>query len=892
MGVHYLHRVFAPKSIAVIGATTRADSVGYRVFMNMIEAGFKGDLYPVNPNYPEIAGKPCYPSVKAIGKPVDVAVVVTPAKTVPGLIRECGEQGIRGAVVISAGFREVGAQGNRLEEEMVDAARRYGLRIIGPNCLGTMRPSIGLNATFSHNAALPGDLALVSQSGALCTSILDWALSNHVGFSVMVSMGGSADVDFGEVLDYLAVDPETKSILLYIEGIRNARRFMSGLRVAARMKPVVIVKAGRYAEGSRAAVSHTGSLVGADDVFDAALQRAGVVRVLTIAELFDAAHILSAGVRVKGNRLAVVTNAGGPGVMAADSAVEAGVSIPELDENTIKKLDKVLPPAWSRGNPVDLLGDAQPERYKDAILACQEGDQCDGVLAMFTPQAMSRPTEAAKQVIAAAKKGKKPTIACWMGEEQVREARSLFAKGRVPYFSTPEASVKAFSYLANYSRNQQLLRQVPSPFWDMAEPDVEGARLVIEGVLADGRKVLSITESKALLSAFRIPTMPSVEVRSANEALIAAQSLGYPVAMKINSPDITHKSDAGGVRLNIDNAQAVRTAYNEMIAAVQKARPKARIQGATIEKMLRKVNGRELLVGVLRDEVFGPVVSFGAGGTAVEVLRDRAVALPPLNEFIARDLIGQTRVSKLLGQFRNMPPVDVHAIEMVLLRISAMACELPYVREIDINPLIADEEDSIAVDARVVVDYHTPTYDPYGHMAVYPYPAHLTSGFQLPNGKDIVIRPIRPEDAEIEDMFVRSLSAESKYFRFMQSLQELTHEMLVRFTQIDYDREMAFIATTEIRGEEAEIAVGRYVTNPDGNSCEFALVVGDDWRRMGIGTRIMMALIEVAKSRGLRTMEGEILTENTKMISLARKLGFTIRPVPDDPSVQLAVKII
>ncbi len=892
MGVHYLHRVFAPKSVAVIGATTRPDSVGHRVFTNLLDAGFNGELVAVNPKYTEVGGKPCFPSVKAIGKPVDLVVVVTPAKTVPALIRECGESGVRGAVVISAGFRETGPQGVRLEDEMVEVARRYGIRIIGPNCLGTMRPSIGLNATFSHNAALPGDLALVSQSGALCTSILDWALSNHVGFSVMVSMGGSADVDFGEVLDYLAVDPETKSILLYVEGIRRARRFMGGLRVAARMKPVVVVKAGRHAEGSRAAVSHTGSLVGADDVFDAALQRAGVVRVLTIAELFDAAHILSAGIRVKGNRLAVVTNAGGPGVMAADCAVEAGVSIPELDEVTVKKLDKVLSPAWSRGNPVDILGDAQPERYKDAILACQEGTQFDGILAMFTPQAMSKPTEAAKQVIAAAKKGKKPTIACWMGEEQVLEARKLFAKGRVPYFLTPEASVNAFSYLARYHRNQHLLRQVPSPLVDTSEPDVEGARLIIEGVLADGRKVLSTAESKALLSAFRIPTMPSVEVHSANEALVAAQSLGYPVAMKIHSPDITHKSDAGGVRLNIDNAQSVRMAYLELITSVQKARPKARIHGVTIEKMLRKRNGREVIVGLLKDEVFGPTVSFGAGGTGVEVLRDRAVALPPLNEFIARDLIKRTRVAKMLDAFRNMPPVDVQAIETILLRISAMACELPYIREVDVNPLIADEEGAVAVDARVAVDYYPLTSDRYGHMAIHPYPSHLTSGFQLPNGRDIVIRPIRPEDAEIEETFVRNLSAESKYFRFMQSLQELTPEMLVRFTQIDYDREMAFLATTEITGKEAEIAVGRYVTNPDGKSAEFAIVVGDDWRRMGIGTRIMMALIEVAKLKGLLTMEGEILTENSKMLSLARKLGFVIRSMEDDPTVQLAVKIL
>ncbi|MEJ2721795.1 MAG: acetate--CoA ligase family protein, partial [bacterium] len=666
------------------------------------------------------------------------------------------------AVVISAGFREVGPKGVRLEEEMMDAARRYGIRIIGPNCLGTMRPSVGLNATFSHNAALPGNIALVSQSGALCTSVLDWALSEHVGFSSMVSMGGSADVDFGEVLDYLAADPETKSILLYIEGIRDARGFMCGLRVAARMKPVVVVKAGRHVEGSRAAVSHTGALVGSDDVFDAALRRAGVVRVLTIGELFDAAHILSAESRVKGNRLAVVTNAGGPGVMAADVAVEAGVKIADLDEKTINALDKVLPAAWSHGNPVDILGDAPPERYRDAILACQKSGEVDAVLAMLTPQAMTRPTDAAKQVVEAAKKASKPTITCWMGEDQVREARKIFSDNRIPYFSTPEASVRAFSYLANYHRNQKLLIQVPSPLSKWSKADVDGARLVIEGALAEGRRVLSTAESKALLAAFHIPTMPSVEVRSANEALIAAQTLGFPVAMKINSPDITHKSDVGGVKLSISNGRAVRTVYSDMVAAIHESNPNADIKGVTIEKMLRKPNGRELMVGVLRDEVFGPTISFGAGGTAVEVLKDRAVALPPLNEFIARNLINKTRVAKLLGAFRNLPPVDIKEIENILLRVSALVCELPHIQEFDINPLIADESGAVVVDARVVVDQYTPTSGRYDHMAIHPYPSNLVSEFQLPDGRNITIRPIRPEDAELVIEFDRKLSPQTK----------------------------------------------------------------------------------------------------------------------------------
>jgi len=892
MGPHYLSRIFAPESVAVIGATTRENSVGDRVFRNMLEAGYSGELYPVNPKYEEMRGKPCYPSIEAIGKPVDVVVVVTPAKSVPGVIQSAGEQGSKGAVVIPAGFREVGPEGARIEEQMLDYARRYNMRIVGPNCLGVMRPSVGFNATFSLNSALPGDLALVSQSGALCTSILDWATSNRVGFSAMISMGAAADIDFGEVLDYLAVDPETKSILVYIEGIRDARNFMSGLRVAARMKPVVVVKAGRHDEGSRAAMSHTGSIVGSDDVFDRALRRAGVVRVITIGELFAAAEILSSGYRVKGNNLAIVTNAGGPGVMAADCAVEWGVSVPDLNDEAMKKLSEILPPQWSHNNPVDILGDAAPELYGKAVSICHQSKEVDGVAVFLTPQAMSRPTEAAKYVIEAAKKSTKPTVTCWMGQDQVTEARRLFAENKVPTFQTPEAAVQAFSYLANHYRGQQLLKQVPPPMEERDEPDVSGARLVIEGAMAEGHKVLSTTESKALLSAFRIPTMRSMEVHSANEALVAAEMLGFPVAMKIASHQITHKSDVGGVRLNIESAQEVRSAYHQLVDAVQRRKPDAKILGVTIERMCRKPHGRELMVGVLRDAVFGPVVSFGAGGTAVEVLKDRSVAVPPLNEFIVKDIISQTRVAKLLGAFRNLPPVNMEAIESVLLQVSAMTCELPEIQELDINPLIVDEEGAIAVDARVIVDHTLPTLDRYDHMAIHPYPSHLVSRLQLHDGTNILIRPIRPEDAEIEETFIRNLSPQSKYFRFMHAMQELTHDMLVRFTQIDYDREMAFVATTEINGKEAEIGVGRYVSNPDGKSCEIALVVGDEWRGHGIGARILIELMEVAKLRGLKTMEGEVLTENSGMLRLAKKMGFSIRPLPDDPNTLFISKLL
>jgi acetyltransferase len=637
-------------------------------------------------------------------------------------------------------------------------------------------------------------------------------------------------------------------------------------------------------------VSHTGALVGADDVFDAALERAGIVRVMSIEQLFSAARILSSGASVRGGRLAVVTNAGGPGVLAADRAVEQQVDVVDLGEKTITGLNDILPAHWSHGNPVDILGDAPPDRYRQAVELCQADPDVDGVLAMYVPQAMSDATESARQVIAAGAKSRKPTLACWLGGQQVEAAHRLFAENRVPSFSTPEASVEAFSYLSAYDRNQKLLMQVPGPAAGRREPDVEGARLIIEGAIAEGRTVLSTTESKAVLTAFQIPTAPSLEATSANEALVAAESLGFPVAMKINSHDITHKSDVGGVRLNIDSPHAVRGVFRDLTESVAAARPEAKIRGVTVEPMSRRTHGRELLIGVVRDPVFGPTISFGAGGTAVEVLQDRAVALPPLNGMIIGDLIARTRVSGLLGQFRNMPAVDDDALAGALLGVSAMVCELPHIRELDINPLIADESGVLAVDARIVVGRADTGTEPYSHMAIHPYPTHMVDNWYLHDGTPMVIRPIRPEDARIEDDFVRNLSPRSKYFRFMRALHELTPEMLVRFTQIDYYREMAFIVTTEVAGEEAQVGVGRYVTNPDGSSCEFAVVVGDEWRRKGIGSRIMTSLMDVARSRGLRQMEGEILSENSDMLTLMKRLGFSLAPCEDDPTVQMAAR--
>jgi acetyltransferase len=633
MGTHFLDRLFAPEAIAVFGANERSDSVAGRVFDNLCKGGFGGPIYAVNPKYKQLFGKPCFRSIKAIGKPVDLAVIATPARTILKIIHDCGEQRVRAAIVISAGFNDSDEQGRALKKSLLDAARSYQIRILGPNCLGLIRPSSGMNATFSKSTAATGQLALISQSGALCTSILDWAGAQDIGFSAIISLGNAADIGFGDLLDYLAQDVETRSILLYVEGIRDARSFMSGLRIAARMKPVVLIKAGRHTEGSRAAITHTGAMIGADDVFDAALQRAGVVRAMTIEQLFSAAQLLSTRHRINGNRLAIITNGGGLGVMATDRAIDLGVTIATLSDDSIARLNNCLPAYWSCTNPIDLLGDADESRYQVAVNTCLEDPGVDGVLVMLSPQAMTNPMACAQAVIDVQNVNDKPVLACWMGEQQVDSANMLFAKHHLPCFPNPESSVEAFAYLATHYQNQQLLMQVPGPLVTRSEPDIDGARLIIKTVLAEHRSVLTITESKALLRGFSIPVSESIVCHSVEQALQAAESLDYPVAMKIDSKDITHKSDVGGVRLNIENADSLRSSFQNLLAEVRSNEPDAKINGVTVESMYLPSHGRELLIGVISDPVFGPAITFGAGGIQVEVLRDRAVAIPPPESF-------------------------------------------------------------------------------------------------------------------------------------------------------------------------------------------------------------------------------------------------------------------
>lgn len=617
MGPHFLDRLFCPKSIALFGASDRSNSVGALVYKNLLASGFQGQLYPINPKYKELKGNPCHADIKEITAPVDLVVIATPASTVPEIVHACGEHGVHAAIVLSAGFSKADGKGAVLERKVLEEARQYQLRLLGPNCLGLIRPRIGMNATFSKNAAMPGQMALVSQSGALCTAILDWAESRNIGFSAIASLGDAADVDFGDILDFLAQDSETKSILLYIEGIRDARRFMSGLRVAARMKPVIVIKAGRHSSGSKAALTHTGAMVGNDDVFDAALRRAGAVRAQSIAELFAAAELLSSPHRVNGKRLAIITNGGGPGVMATDRAADLGVELAQLTAKTKEVLERNLPAHWSHDNPVDILGDATDERYAAAVEACLKDPNVDGALVMLTPQAMTDPESCAKAVIKAHEKQDKPVLACWMGDHHARRANTLFTQHMIPNFTNPESSVEAFAFLANYYRNQQQLMQVPGSLGRRSKADIEGARLIIDSILAEQRDQLSPLEAKALLHAFDVPVTAGSNCHSANEALVAAENHGFPVVMKINSPQLSHKTDVGGVRLNISNAQAVRAAYYELIDEVSQKAPTARIEGVIVEPMCSSRHGRELLVGVTRDPVFGHVITFGAGGTAV-----------------------------------------------------------------------------------------------------------------------------------------------------------------------------------------------------------------------------------------------------------------------------------
>jgi acetyltransferase len=864
--------------VALVGATEREGALGSIVFRNLSAAGLRGELYAVNPKHRTVFGRPAFASLLRLPSTPELAVVVTPARTVPGIIEEAGRAGVKAAVVLSAGFAESGAAGLALQQQMLEKAKRYGVRILGPNCLGAMRTDVGLNASFARTAAQPGPLALVSQSGAICGAILDWA-QGSVGFTSVVSLGAAADVDFGEILDFLVADESTEAVLLYVEGIRDARGYLSALRAAARVKPVIALKVGRYAAGSKAVSSHTGALVGADAVFDAALRRAGTVRVKTYTHLFAAARILATRNRLQGERLAVLTNGGGPGVVAADSAAENGVPLAALSQETISGLESELPPHWSRGNPVDIIGDAPAERYAAATRALLADPGVDALLVMYSPVATTAPEAAAHAVAAAAQGSRKPVLAAWLGDINPNESRAYLESHGIPNFYTPENAVEAFSFLCAYQRNQAQLMEVPTAQApDDRPPGLAKAAALRDGALAEGRMVLTQQEARELLEAFHLPVPRSVMAPAKAAALAAAGDIGFPVALKIQSADITHKSDVGGVRLNLQNADMVSAAFDEMMRNVRALRPEARIEGVVVQPMLRFAHVREVLVGVATDTLFGPVISFGAGGVAVEAVRDTALALPPLNAALAHDLMKRTRVYRLLAGYRDVPAAELDALARILCGVSRMVCELPWLKEMDLNPVLAHPGGAVIADARVALEDPAQRKLPaagrrYAHMAIHPYPVGLEGELTLKDSSQVRARPIRPEDAELELRFFKRLSERSRYHRFMQHLPELPPRMLARFTQLDYDRELALVALDPRDGEF--IAVGRYAPNADGTSAEFALTVADAWQGKGLGSALLNRLCQTAREAGYRALYGYILGDNHEMLELAHRLGFT-----------------
>lgn len=879
--------VLKPSSIVLVGASDVPGKLGDIVRRNLQESGFRGRVHYVNRSHPTIDGQPVLASVADLPESPDVAIIVTPAATVPGIVAECGRKGIRGAVIISAGFREGGDAGRELEADLRRRAREHGLRFLGPNSLGIIRTDDGLNASCGPRQPLPGRLALVSQSGALCAAILDWSRARTVGFSTVISPGIGIDIDVGEILDFLARDPATDSIMLFIEGVDHARRFMSALRAASRIKPVVVMKAGRHADRPDAAAFHTGSLVGGDDVFDAAMRRAGVLRIRNFSELYVAASTLGVRVRVAGRRVAIVSNAGGPGALAADHAKDRRLQLATLEGPTLERLASLLPPSAHQGMPVYVRGDAEAQHFSTAARLCLEDPGVDALLAILTPHALTDPDAFARQLIETAANHRKPLFTCWMGGDAVAESRTLFSANKIPTYATPEAAVDAIAALNLFAENQVQLLQVPEPLAASSAPDREAAQLVIDAALEAGQEWLNPAQSKAVLAAFNIPIVRSLPARSAADAVTVAQEVGFPVAMKILSPDIAHKTDVGGVRLGIESAREVRETYDSMLAGVAQARPDAELEGVLIEPMYRERNGREVMIGVVRDPVFGPAISFGLGGTLVEVIRDRAVALPPLNRFLARELMRRTRAWQALQPLRGAPAADAEALEEILLRVSEVVCELPDIGAMDLNPVIVTDTGAIVVDARIAVQRGSATALPYAHMAIHPYPSKLIRTLELPGGLTATLRPIRPEDAAIETAFVNGLSEQSRFLRFMFGLHSLTPAMLSRFTQIDYDRELALIAVIDTPQGEQQIGVARYITLPDEETCEFAIVVGDEWQGKGLAKQLFAMLIESARKRRLKVMTGVTLRENLRMIELSRSNGFTVSRDPDDPELVL-----
>ncbi len=892
MSTYRLDRLLSPRSLAVVGASPHAGSVGRHVIANIVSAGFSGPIHVVNPHYGEIEGLATVKSLAAITEAPDVVIIAAPPAAVPEVVAEAGGRGVAAAVIITAGL---GHGRGSLAAATEEAARTTGLRLIGPNCLGVLVPSTRLNASFASRMPQKGDLAVISQSGAIVAGMIEWAAQRRIGFSAVVSVGDQIDVDFGDLLDQFATDRATRAIVLYIESVKDARKFMSAARAAARAKPVIVIKAGRHAQGAKAAATHTGALAGSDAVYDAAFRRAGLLRVFDLEELFDATETLGCLKPFPGQRLAILTNGGGVGVLAVDRLIDLGGVLAELSAETKARLDSALPPTWSKSNPIDIVGDADAARYAAALEALLADAENDAVLVLNVPTALASPTITAQAVAEHVRKYRatvlraKPTLAVWIGVAP--DAASQFAAAEVPQYGTEADAVRGFMHLVRYAQVQDALMETPPSLPEHFVPDVAMARRATEQTLHEGRRWLDPLAANQVLAAYAIPTVPAMLAQDSTEAAAAAKpflAAGHPVVVKIVSPDIVHKSDVGGVRLGLSSEAAVEAAAADIIARARAAKPEARITGVIVQPMIISPKAHELIVGVADDPTFGPVIVFGQGGTAVEVMDDKALALPPLDLKMASDLIARTRVARLMKGYRNVPAARVADVALTLVKLAQLAADLPEVRELDINPLLADETGVLALDARIAVQPHSqPKFKGtgYGRFAVRPYPKEWEQQLALQDGTSILVRPLRPEDEPLLHRFLEKVTAEDLRLRFFAPIREFSHAFLARLTQLDYARAMAFAALDASTGDL--LGVIRLHADSNYERAEYAIMVRSDLKGRGLGWKLMELMIRYARSEGLRQIEGQVLRENVMMLQMCHELGFHVADDPGDGTVKV-----
>jgi acetyltransferase len=875
-----MKRMFNPKTIALIGATDKEGSIGSIVMQNLLRSKDR-KVFAINPNRKTVMGVECFKNLSSISEEIDLAVIATPAKMVPDALVDCAKTSLQGAIIVSAGFKEIGEEGKELENRISEIRNVHGMRIVGPNCLGIIRPTINFNASFLDVHPEAGNIAFISQSGALGTAILDWAITTRIGFSMFASLGSMLDIDFGDLIDFLGDDPYTRSILIYMEGVGNARKFMSAARGFARNKPIIILKPGRFTESAKAALSHTGSMAGDDQVYDAAFKRAGVVRIDGTGDLFNTAEVLDSRHLPKGRRLAIVTNAGGVGVMATDAVIGLGGQLAVLSEKTIATLDKALPAFWSRGNPVDVLGDAPIERYTTAMNECLQDPGVDAILMIYTPQGPAIPTELAKATAKLAEKAGKPIIATWMGGKTIEEAKEVLIHNNIPTYVTPEEAVKTYMYMYKYGRNLELLYETPTDLPIDQAPPKNNLKALINKILKEGRTILSEVESKRFLASYGIPSFKTYTATNINEAINVAKSVGYPLVIKILSPDITHKTDIGGVAVGISSEETLRTAYAAIMENVKSKAPDANITGVTVQKMLEKID-YEIILGAKKDNDFGSVIIFGLGGIGAEIMKSIGIGLPPLNQTLAMRLIEDSGISRILQGYRGKTPADMRLLEQTIVNFSNLIVDFPEIAEMDINPIGISEGKPYALDARIIIDPtgfdHMPQYS---HLVMTPYPTRYIVPWKLTDGQEVTLRPIRPEDEPLEHELLTTLSEKSMKERFFQPIMGITHEVLVRFCNIDYDREIAIMADLKEGDKRRIIAIGRLVIEPGTRDGEFAIVVHDNYQGKGLGFKLMDVLIGIAQDKSLNSIYGIVLSENERMLRATKKLGFVPQKLQD-----------